>query len=251
MRRSFSHRRRNTTPTLHLVCVPNASHLLAVQPVFQPVDTNDLAVEDAKAWCGTQKSVIGWRRLNNFFIAELRKRKRMLVPFTGTGLFVVSAVVMYHIRARVNAECSTSECSKKRKEVTSRTPLTVIDVHSVAEAVSLLKRISRSVDLGALTTERISTRLVDIYRCFHPREQSMRLLSIEQQRLSGTGGEEEYAVCTVLSAMMIAINESSQSSYVHKRGGCMDDAAIYRRSSDGSNSASAPSLRIAPGSKSM
>lgn len=80
----------------------------------------------------------------------------------------------------------------------------VIDVSSAADAVTLVRRLS----VKHPTSEKLATFMADMYVRFPPSEGSVRLMTEAHAGLAGSGGEKEYAVCTVLSAMMVATSES-------------------------------------------
>ena len=114
---------------------------------------------------------------------------------------------------------------------------TIIDTENAEDAVRLVAHLSTAVT----TSGALADRLIAIYRRFPPRERSMQSMSFEQQKLHGTGGPTDYAVCTVYSAQL----EAAQMS-----DGLYSEAPIARRWSEGLNAAVAPNLRISPGSKS-
>ena len=84
---------------------------------------------------------------------------------------------------------------------------TCIDVCTPAEAVALVRAISRPRE----STDDLMTRIVHIYARFAPDERCLQCMSIAQQRLEGTGGEEEVCVALLFSSMMIALSEPSEN----------------------------------------
>ena len=82
---------------------------------------------------------------------------------------------------------------------------TCIDCHTAEESINLLELISSHYS----NTDDIMSILVSLYKRFVPYEKSLQHLSLLLQKLQGTGGKDEYAVCTVFSAMTISLCESS------------------------------------------
>ena len=81
----------------------------------------------------------------------------------------------------------------------------LVDAETSAEAVRLIRRVCREGD----ASDALMVRLLRIFKAFEPRERSLQRLSLEQQRLSATGGVDEFAVCVVYTAMMLAISEGA------------------------------------------
>lgn len=142
--------------------------------------------------------------------------------------------------------------------------LALVDPVTSADALALLTcatRGRREDDTAALMN-----RLVHIFVAFPPRERHLRCMSLEQQRLSGTGGKDEFAVTTVYTVMMLAIIESSARrsesdmamtmarvahapchlSRSHSAGGSIDMPAWTRRTSLRLYSTEAPKARSSP-----
>ena len=77
---------------------------------------------------------------------------------------------------------------------------TVLDVRNAHEAILLMERLQK--DGGdpqnpANATDALVARLHALFVRFPPTEECMQYLSMEQQRLEGTGGMSEYATTTV------------------------------------------------------
>lgn len=87
---------------------------------------------------------------------------------------------------------------------------TMLDVHTAKGAVRLVACLCVS---DTTTSFDLASQLLRLYGRFPPSEKNMQALSLEQQRLCGTGGAEEFAVTTVYFAMMMAI-----STVVHSDG---------------------------------
>ena len=76
-----------------------------------------------------------------------------------------------------------------------------IDVRDAREARALVDTVStRSTDPAAFLGN-----IIQIYCTFAPQERSLRALSLEHERLKGTGCAHEFAVCTVLGCMHEAL----------------------------------------------
>lgn len=92
---------------------------------------------------------------------------------------------------------------------THPTSRTVIDLSSADDTVSLVRHVAQhdtSIDV-------IVERLECIFRAFPPSEECMQFLSLLQQELEGTGGEQEFAVATVFAVAMATLtNPPPQSS---------------------------------------
>ena len=82
-----------------------------------------------------------------------------------------------------------------------RTFATLLDVQTPADAVALVRRLSHA----DTTCDELADRLEELYFRFPPLAESLQCMSLHEQRLAKTGGEEEYGVCTVYAAMMGAI----------------------------------------------
>lgn len=80
---------------------------------------------------------------------------------------------------------------------------TLLDPLDALSAVRLVSRLCES----ETNSFELASRLLWLYTLFAPAESSMRALSMEQQRLCGTGGAEEFAVTTAYFAMMMAVSE--------------------------------------------
>lgn len=103
---------------------------------------------------------------------------------------------------------------------------TLIDCDTPSDAMVLLKAMTRSTKMN---TDELIDKLMSMYMIFEPFETSMRTLSMHQQRLEGSGGMEEFAVCTVLSAMMESIVASDARRRCAARAS-RDDLHYFRRS---------------------
>ena len=165
-----------------------------------------------------------------------------LIPLI--GLLAVAGFSVYKLRRML-----TDEYDDRDEEAV---PLqrTLLDPLTSDDALSLVRLLS----MPHTTSEDLSCRLLALFKRFPPDEECVQAMSLEQQRLNGHGGKEEYAVCTVYAAMMMHIMnvEERPKQYVHgqKYAGRMDEAPIVRRWSDSLYLAAAPMVRSSPGSKS-
>ena len=90
---------------------------------------------------------------------------------------------------------------------------TCIDVCTPAEAVALVRALSRPQE----STDDLMTRLVRLYARFAPHERCLQCMSVAQQRLEGTGGEEEVCVALLYSSMMLALSEQRENEDERKK----------------------------------
>ena len=90
---------------------------------------------------------------------------------------------------------------------------TCIDVCTPAEAVALVRALSRPRE----STDDLMTRLVRLYARFAPHERCLQCMSVAQQRLEGTGGEEEVCVALLYSSMMLALSEQRENEDERKK----------------------------------
>ena len=109
---------------------------------------------------------------------------------TGTG--IIGVVSLYRIVWRHRR-------FRRRKRVA-----TLLDPLCADDALQLVERVSTPRDAA----EVLACRLLRLYRRFPPDEQTIQAMSMEQQRLSGTGGKHEFAVCTVYAAILVSIEDS-------------------------------------------
>ena len=90
---------------------------------------------------------------------------------------------------------------------------TCIDVCTPSEAVALVRALSRPRE----STDDLMTRLVRLYARFAPHERCLQCMSIAQQKLEGTGGEEEVCVALLYSSMMLALSEQRENEDEEKK----------------------------------
>jgi hypothetical protein len=90
---------------------------------------------------------------------------------------------------------------------------TCIDVCTPAEAVALVRALSRPRE----STDDIMTRLVRLYGRFAPHERCLQCMSVAQQWLEGTGGEQELCVALLYSSMMLALSEDRKNEDEEKK----------------------------------
>ena len=96
------------------------------------------------------------------------------------------------------------------------TSATAVDVRTLQDAHALVARVcDETTDADALMAA-----LVRVFSAFPPAEQHMRVLSIERARLEGTGGRDEFVVCTVLAAAMLAICERGAPPPLRRTRSC-------------------------------
>lgn len=80
-----------------------------------------------------------------------------------------------------------------------------IDCYTAEDSLFMLDLAARNNK----STDDIMSILVRIYRRFPPREGSLRHLSMLQQSLEGSGGPNEFAVCTIFAAMTMALCDNT------------------------------------------
>ena len=174
----------------------------------------------------------------------------MLVLVPLAGLVVVGSLVVYTLRQALADAAAADAAPPPTLDVRC-----ALDAHTPTEAVAFVRRMSGGDTPTTIATDELSVRLVRHYRRFPPSEASLQRMSLAQQRLCGTGCQAEFAVCTLLAAMMVAIQEEAEeAARAHTPPpsiGRTAEVAMARRSSDGLYSATAPVSRSAPGSKSM
>lgn len=78
---------------------------------------------------------------------------------------------------------------------------TIIDVCSAEDAVALVRHVCR----GDASIDVLVVRLEHVFHTFPISEKMMQILSLLQQRYEGTGGEEEFAILTLLAVAMTTI----------------------------------------------
>ena len=81
------------------------------------------------------------------------------------------------------------------------TQRTILDAETAEEAKSLLRYISND----SSTPDQLSDSLLRFYTRFPPLQRQMQRLSLLQQRLEGSGSEDEFAVVTVYAIASCAI----------------------------------------------
>ena len=124
---------------------------------------------------------------------------------------------------------------------------TLIDPMSAADALRLVHRLSSA----RTTSEALTVKLVNLYQRFPPQERSMRELSINQQHLVGSGGRDEFAVCTVYAAMLMSVGETIAGTSAHgiqNSCGRSCEVAVRRLASERLYSAAEPMFCNSPGS---
>ena len=119
-----------------------------------------------------------------------------MIRSVGASLESLGASLKRGLRRTSSAACKPTCLSLTRQP-------TMIDVRTAQEAAELLTRLhaTRADD----DTDALVARLHAVYARFPPTEVSMRHLSMEQQRLEGTGGLLEYAVTTVYFVATLSI----------------------------------------------
>lgn len=85
--------------------------------------------------------------------------------------------------------------------------LACIDAPSVESSVRLIRAISRRTD----DLDTISQRLETYMTTFPPHENMMRRLSLHQQRVANTRGEEEFCVTLVFTIAMLCIEHTRRT----------------------------------------
>ena len=114
----------------------------------------------------------------------------------------------------------------RRAKCERRVGGTILDVHTVADARALVELVSTprtDVDclLGSLTR---------LFRTFAPSERTMRSLSLAHTHLAGTGGCDEFVVCTVYSAGTLALSEGPMMRRAVSHPSSLHRAASWPRS---------------------
>ena len=111
--------------------------------------------------------------------------------------------------------------------------LTCFDAPSVESSVQLIKKLSRPSD----DLDTISQRLEKYLAVFPPHERVMRRLSIHQQCVANTKGEEEFCVTLVFAMAMLCIEHAHRRRVTHTRSAppCRVRKSFKRLSRSASN----------------
>ena len=119
----------------------------------------------------------------------------------------------------------------------------VIDPLTAAEAVQLLRRVTRPDD----GIDTLVERLVSLYTVFAPREACLQSLSMLVQ-LTDTGGEDNFACVTVYMAMTMALCERAREARERAFEAASDPGSqyAYRASPLSSQPTSLPRPKSAP-----
>ena len=110
--------------------------------------------------------------------------------FPALTISVVSGIVAYYYHTH-------------RRIGPSMSPYVIIDPWSVSEARRLVRLLTASDP--RMDADTLSSRLERLFKTFPPTESTLRRLSMMQQVVSGTGGEDEFCVVMVFAIAMICV----------------------------------------------
>ena len=119
-----------------------------------------------------------------------------MIVICGTGMVLGLAMTYKNIH-----------CNRMPQFLNTRT---LVDAQTVQEATELVHKVIGNTATHLVSSDVLCDRLRSIFVRFPPSEQTMRCLSVLQQRYSGSGGADEFILTTVYAAATIAIADRPQ-----------------------------------------
>ena len=110
--------------------------------------------------------------------------------FPALTISVVSGTVAYYYHIH-------------RGTTASMPPHVMLDPWSVSEARRLVRLLTASDP--RMDADTLSSRLERLFQTFPPTEATLRRLSVMQQAVAGTGGEDEFCVVMVFAIAMLCV----------------------------------------------